>query len=122
MLLAVPFFAFRIVSHTATSLAVSNTAVDLVNDLIRAKDISRDSGLNITVTSKPAEAEKPAAYLLENGTNVIEQVDLPKGVSIVGAVNFDDRGMPTQAASFIISKGFKSVTVEVDAQGTVSEH
>src|SRR5579883_1048368 len=67
MFLAVPFFAFRIVDIAGTSLMVQNTAVDLVRDLIRAREIAKDYGLVITVSSALPGANDPCSYLIQNG-------------------------------------------------------
>ena len=122
MFLAVPFFAFRIVDIAGTSLMVQNTAVDLVRDLIRAREIAKDYGLTITVSSASQTGNEPCSYLIQNGTRTIEQVVLPRGVSMVGSVTFDEKGFPRNRASFIVSKGTKTSYVEVDQQGQTSLH
>jgi hypothetical protein len=120
MFLAVPFFAFRIVDIAGTSLMVQNTAVDLVKDLIRAREIAKDYGLAITVCSVPPVGDQPCSYVIQNGIRTIEQVVLPRGVSIAGAVTFDDKGAPQCRASFIVSKGTRITTVDVDLLGQTS--
>jgi hypothetical protein len=122
MFLAVPFFAFRIVDIAGTSLMVQNTAVDLIKDLIRAREIAKDYGLSITVSSAPPSGNDPCSYLIQNGTRTIEQVVLPRGVSMYGSVTFDDKGFPRNRASFIVSRGAKTSYVEVDGQGQTSLH
>jgi hypothetical protein len=122
MFLAVPFFAFRIVDIAGTSLMVQNTAVDLVRDLIRAREIAKDYGLVITVSSALSTGSDPCSYLIQNGTRTIEQVVLPRGVSMVGSVTFNEEGMPRNRASFIVNKGTRTTYVEVDTQGQTSLH
>ncbi|PWT97218.1 MAG: hypothetical protein C5B53_08385 [Candidatus Melainabacteria bacterium] len=122
MFLAVPFFAFRIVDIAGTSLMVQNTAVDLVRDLIRAREIAKDYGLVITVSSALPAGNDPCSYLIQNGTRTIEQVVLPRGVSMVGSVTFDEKGSPRNRASFIVNKGARTTYVEVDTQGQTSLH
>jgi len=122
MLLAVPFFAFRIVDTTGTALMVKNTSVDLVRDLIRARAIARDFKLPITVSSLQVHATDSCAYVIQNGPRTIEQVVLPQGVSMAGSVTFDETGMPKARSSFVVSKGLRSVTVEVDSAGKTSFH
>lgn len=122
MFLAVPFFAFRIVDIAGTSLMVQNTAVDLVRDLIRAREIAKDYGLVITVSSALPGENDPCSYLIQNGTRTIEQVVLPRGVSMVGSVTFDEKGAPRNRASFIVNKGNRTTYVEVDTQGQTSLH
>ncbi|MBX9947535.1 MAG: hypothetical protein K2Y39_00095 [Candidatus Obscuribacterales bacterium] len=118
MVFAIPFFAFRVVDLTSTNLAVRQTGVDLVKDLVRAKDISKENGLSITVCGRPATENEGTAYLIQNGNRTIEEVLLPKGVNVVGSVTFDDTGTPTMpGASFTISKGWKSSHVTLTREG-----
>lgn len=118
MVVAIPFFAFRVVDLTSTNLAVRQTGVDLVKDLVRAKDISKENGLSITVCGRPATQNEGTAYLIQNGNRTIEEVLLPKGVNVVGSVTFDDTGTPTMpGASFTISKGWKSSHVTLTREG-----
>lgn len=120
MLVAIPFFALRVVDYTATQLAVRNTAVDLVKDLIRAKEISKNFGLSVSVTGRlPAKGET-AAYLLQNGPRTIEEVLLPPGVNVIGSITFNEQGIPDSRTSFTISKGAKKMHVDVDSQGVAS--
>lgn len=123
MFLAVPFFAFRIVDIAGTSLMVQNTAVDLERDLRRAREIAKDYGLTITVSSALPTGNDPCSYLIQNGTRTIEQVVLPRGVSMLGSVTFDDKGVPRNPpASFIVSKGTRTSYVEVNSDGQTSLH
>jgi len=122
MFLVVPYFAFRIVDIAGTSLMVQNTAVDLIRDLIRAREIAKDYGLIITVSSAPSTGNQRCSYLIQNGTRTIEQVVLPQGVSMIGSVSFNEKGFPQNRASFIVTKGAKTTTVEVDMQGQTSLH
>lgn len=118
MVFAIPFFAFRVVDLTSTNLAVRQTGVDLVKDLVRAKDISKENGLSITVCGRPATQNEGTAYLIQNGNRTIEEVLLPKGVNVVGSVTFDDTGTPTMpGATFTISKGWKSSHVTLTREG-----
>jgi hypothetical protein len=120
MLLAIPFFAFRIVDATGTALMVKNTSVDLVKDLIKARDMAKDFKLPITVTCARGVNNEPFAYLIQNGSRTIEQVIVPPGVSMVGSVTFDETGIPKGRSSFVITKGMRSATVEVDERGSTS--
>lgn len=118
MLLAVPFFAFRVVDLTATQLQVNKTAVDLVRDLIRTKDTAKNYALTMTVCGRPPGKEDPnSAYLIQNGTRTIEEVILPKGVTVVGSITFDEQGMPNSRGTFVITKGWKTEQVNVNAEG-----
>jgi hypothetical protein len=121
MFLAVPFFAFRIVDIAGTSMMVQNTAVDLVTNLIRAKEIAKDYGLVITVSSAPA-ANDSCSYLILNGTRTLDQIVLPRGVSMVGSITFEAEGTPRSRASFMVSKGSRTTYVEVDNRGQTSLH
>jgi hypothetical protein len=122
MLLAVPFFAFRIVDTAGTALMVKNTSVDLVRDLIRARSIARDYKLPITVSSLQVHTPDSYAYVIENGPRTIEQIVLPHGVAVTGSVTFDETGTPKARSSFVVSKGLRSVTVEVDSTGQTATH
>lgn len=120
MMLLLPVFAVKVVNVTTTHLAVKNTAVDLVRDLIHAKQMAKDYTVNITVTSRPATPTDSCAYLIQDDQRTLEEVVLPKGVSLVGSVVFDPRGLPNSAASFIVTKGRLSAHVDVDTSGMIS--
>jgi hypothetical protein len=118
MVFAIPFFAFKVVDLTSTQLAVRQTGVDLVRDLVRAKDISKEYGLSITVCGRPATENEGTAYLIQNGNRTIEEVLLPKGVNVLGSVTFDESGTPTMpGANFTISKGWKSSHISLSREG-----
>lgn len=122
MLIVVPFFAYRIVDTAGTTLMVQNTAADLVKDLIKAKEIARDFHLNISVSSAPPTVNEPSSYLIQSGSRTIEQIVLPTGVSIAGAVSFNDNGIPQSPSSFIIAKSGRTAFVEVSRDGNTSVH
>jgi hypothetical protein len=120
LLIVIPFFAYRIVDTAGTALMVQNTAVDLVKDLRKAKDIARDFHLNVTVTSAPPTMNEPSSYLIQSGPKTIEQVILPNGVSIAGSITFNDGGLPLTPSSFIIAKGGRTASVQVNREGSMS--
>jgi len=120
MLALLPFFALKVVNVTTTQLAVKNTAVDLVNDLNRAKGFAKDGNVSITVASRQDPKSGPPAYLIQDDLRTIEEIVLPKGVSIEGSVKFDASGKPAAATSFTITKGLKHVRVVVDDAGVIS--
>jgi hypothetical protein len=120
MLLAIPFFAFRIVDATGTSLMVKNTSVDLVKELIQARETAKNLKLPITVSTCKHVANQPNAYLIQNGERTLQQVILPPGLSMIGSVTFDESGIPIARSAFTISKGLRSVTVEIDSEGNTS--
>lgn len=117
MVFAIPFFAFRVVDLTSTQLSVRQTGVDLVKDLVRAKEISKEYGLSITVCGRPATESEGTAYLIQNGNRTIEEVLLPKGVNVLGSVTFNEEGKPNTGAIFTISKGWKSSHVNLNSEG-----
>lgn len=118
MVFAIPFFAFRVVDLTSTNLAVRQTGVDLVKDLVRAKEISREYQLSITVSGRPATPTEGTAYTIQNGNRTIEEVLLPKGVNVLGSVTFDEKGLPMQpGATFTINKGWKSSHIRLTSDG-----
>jgi hypothetical protein len=41
---------------------------------------------------------------------------------MAGSVTFDETGTPKARSSFVVSKGLRSVTVEVDSAGKTSFH
>ncbi len=120
MLIVIPFFAFRIVDAAGTALMVQNTASDLVKDLIKAKEIARDFHLNVTVTAAPPTSNEPSSYLIQSDSKTIEQVVLPNGVSIAGAVSFSDGGLPQIPSTFIIAKSGRTAQVQIDQEGHTS--
>lgn len=120
MLALLPFFALKVVNVTTTSLAVKKATADLVKDLRHAKNLAKENGANISVTSRPASGSESSAYLLQDDQRTIEEINLAKGVSVTGRVRFDQRGLPSQQATFVIKKGQKETKVEVDANGIIS--
>ena len=120
LFLALPFFAFRVVDATTSTLAVRNTAAELVQDLIKWKKTAEDDKTFIQVTTRPTVGHKGFAYVVKQGERSLEEVLLPPGVAIVGTVVFDGEGMPKSAATFVITKGSKSVRVEVDPNGLIT--
>jgi len=122
LFLAVPFFAYRIVNIAGTTLVVQNCAVDLMKDLIRAREIAKGYGLVVTVVSVAKTGKEPCLYRVQSNVRTIEEVVLPNGVCVVGSVIFDEKGSPQSPASFIVSKGMKTACVEVDALGQTVVH
>jgi xanthine/uracil/vitamin C permease (AzgA family) len=120
MLIVIPFFAFRVVDTAGTALMVQNTAADLVKDIIKAKEIARNFNVSVTVTSVPAIGAEPSCYLIQSNSKTIEQVQLPNGVSIVGSITFNEDGLPQRPAPFIITKGGRTSTVQVNREGATS--
>jgi hypothetical protein len=120
MFIALPFFALRVVDHATTTLAVKNTSVDLVNDLIRCKGLAKQHQVNITLTSRTSTDKAPGAYEIKDEEKTVEEVLLPKGVNIIGSVTFDPQGLPLHASSFIVSKGIRSAHVDVNTQGDIA--
>lgn len=119
MFIALPLFALKVVDHATTTLAVKNTSVDLVNDLIRCKGLAKEHQVNITLTSRNATEKAPAAYEIRDEEKTVEEVIVPNGVNVVGSVTFDPTGMPLHAASFIVSKGIRTAHVDVSTQGDI---
>lgn len=119
LFLALPLFAWKVVEHSTTQLAVKNSAVDLVNDLIRCKSLAKQHQVSITLTSRPPTAVMPAAYMIQDEEKTVEEVRLPKGVSMIGSVTFNPQGLPNAPASFIVSKGIRIAHVEVDRDGRI---
>ncbi|CAM6004026.1 unnamed protein product [Sphagnum balticum] len=122
MLLAVPFFAFRIVDTTGSALMVQNTSVGLVDDLIRARGIARDFKLAVTVSANPVKGGEQGSYVIQNGARTIEQVTLPYGVTMDGSVTFGVDGIPKVRSQFYIHKQQAQAVVEVDSAGKTSVH
>ena len=120
LFLALPFFAYKVVDATTATLAVKNTAAELVQDLIRWKKTAEDEKTAIQVTTRPTVGHKGFAYVIKQDERSLEEVLLPPGVSIVGTVLFDSQGTPNSAATFLITKSTKSQRVEIDANGMIS--
>lgn len=119
LFLALPFFAYKVVDATTSTLAVRNTAAELVQDLIRWKKTAFDEKTEIQITTKQIDRGKGFAYVVKQDDRRLEEVLLPPGASIVGTVLFDKEGIPKSAATFVISKGTKNVRVEVDSTGLI---
>ncbi len=120
LFLALPFFAFKVVDATTSTLAVKNTAAELVQDLIRWKKTAEDEKTSIQITTRPTVGHKGFAYVVKQGDRSLEEVMLPPGVAIVGTVIFDSEGTPKSAATFVITKSSKSVRVEVEPNGLIT--
>jgi hypothetical protein len=120
MFIALPLFALKVVDHATTTLAVKNTSVDLVNDLIRCQSLAKQHQVNITLTSRTSTDKEPGAYEIRDEEKTVEEVILPKGVNVVGSVTFTPLGPPLHASSFIVSKGIRSAHVDVSNQGTIA--
>ena len=122
LFLAVPLFAVRVVDHATTSLAVKNTAVDLVKDLIRSKNIAISRQASIVLSSEHLQGNKLFMITIrEKGSkDVIEEVVLPVGVVMLGSITFDAQGKPTQRASFLVTRNNHTSHVDVDAQGRIT--
>lgn len=117
LFIALPFFAINVVEHTKIQAAVIQTAYALVQDLRRSREIAKSHGFSITVTSRPSTDKQPAAYVIKDDKQIIEEVLLPPGVTIIGKVTFDDTGFPTAPASFIVTKASRTAHVDIDVQG-----
>jgi hypothetical protein len=120
MFIALPLFALKVVDHATTTLAVKNTSVDLVNDLIRCQGLAKQHQVNITLTSRTSTDKAPGAYEIRDEEKTVEEVILPKGVNVVGSVTFTPLGSPLHASSFIVSKGIRSAHVDVSNQGLIA--
>jgi len=120
MLALLPFFAMKVVDVASTQLFVKNAAVDLVNDLNKAKTYAKEGGVNITIESRPSSNMGPPAYLIQDDQRTIEEIVLPKGVHVEGICKFDPSGKPTKASTFTITKGLKHMRVIVDEEGVIS--
>jgi hypothetical protein len=120
MFLAVPFFGYRVVEYTSHHLALNNAAHDLVKDIRRVKQMSAEYQMEITIESKPQSDGHPAAYVISSGDKTIEEVVLPQGVSMIGKITFSRRGMPELPSTFDVHMDTRSISVDVDSNGTVS--
>jgi hypothetical protein len=120
MLVLLPICAWTVVNITTTSLAVKNSSVDLAKDLNRCKQLAKDGGVNITMVSRRDSVMGPPAYLIQDDQRTIEEVVLPKGVTVDGSVKFNNLGIPDAPAAFTISKGPKKARVVIDATGIIS--
>lgn len=120
MFLAVPFFGYRVVEYTSHHLALNNAAHDLVKDIRRVKQMSAEYGMEISIESRPQANGNPAAYVIASDTKNIEEVILPQGVSLIGRIKFSSQGMPENPATFDVHMDTRSISVDVDKNGTVS--
>lgn len=120
MFLAVPFFAMKIVSVTSILLNLKQTSADLVQDLIKVKQMSKDHSLPMRVVSRLATKSEPAAYLIQDPQRTIEEIIIPSGLTVTGTVTFTPDGTPAAPGEFVISRGNKAQKVEIDAQGMIS--
>lgn len=115
MFIAVPLFAFRVVDYTARQLALNNAAHDLVKDIRRVKEMATSYKMPITVESKQSTGQ--ASYVIRSGKRTIEEVVLPKGVTMVGQVTFREDGVPESPSTFDVTLENRSLTVDIDKSG-----
>ncbi|MBK8221517.1 MAG: hypothetical protein IPK73_10890 [Candidatus Obscuribacter sp.] len=119
MFLAVPLFAFRVVDYTARQLALNNAAHELVKDIRRVKEMSSSYDMPITVESARSKGGQ-SCYVIRSDRKTIEEVILPRGVTVVGGVTFGSDGKPNHPASFDVSMEHRSLLVNVDMSGVAS--
>lgn len=115
MFIAVPLFAFRVVDYTARQLALNNAAHDLVKDIRRVKEMSTNYKMPITVESRQGGGQ--GSYVIRSGKRTIEEVILPKGVTMVGQVTFREDGVPESPSTFDVTLESRSLTVDIDKSG-----
>lgn len=122
LLLAVPLIALKVMRHTNSAMAVRQSSVDLVRDLIKAKELARELGAPVTLNTHPGKGLMPYSYELEKAGEPMATMEIERGVSCAGSVTFDRTGVPVHPATFILSNGPEVVSVEVDARGMISAH
>jgi hypothetical protein len=119
MFMALPFFALKVVYTTTSTMAIKNSVVDLVRDLINWQKISREKHIVVKIESKPAQNGQPSMYVVTQDDRTLEEVRLPQGVTVVGSVILTPQGTPEAPSSFIVTKGIRSSTVDIDKQGLI---
>jgi hypothetical protein len=120
MFLAMPLFAFRVIDYTARQLNLQNTAHDLVKDIRRVKIMAGKFDKDVTVEAKKSVFGKPASYVIRQDDHILEEIVLAKGVTMLGEVTFAPDGKPLSAATFELHTDTKSLSVDVEGDGTVS--
>ena len=120
MFIAMPLFAWRVIDYTARQLALQNSTHDLVRDIRRVKQMSGTFGYDVTVEAKKGGSDKPSSYVIRHDTNILEEIILAKGVSMIGEVTFHPDGKPKSPATFEVRNENRSLNVDVDGQGVVS--
>jgi hypothetical protein len=102
-------------------LTVNNASVDLVRSIISARDLAHDQHLKITVSGfKSSGKDGGFGYAVQNGTKDLYRFMLPEKLTLVGSVTFDESGMPKNRSAFYITRGSRSVVVDIDAKGKTS--
>lgn len=120
MFFALPFFAYKVLVTITASLAVKNTAVALVQDLLKCQRMARDDQAPVRLSSRAGKSARTFSYIVEENGQTKEELALPQGVSIIGSVTFKAGGTPRAPASFIISNGARSSHIEIDSQGIIT--
>ena len=120
MLIAVPWFAVRVLQSTYDQGPVRATTAALVNVLEHARHDAASSTEPITVESTKATASRPPGYIVRTGDFVNQEFFLSNNVEVVGSVTFDPGGMPKERSSFVVSRGSATGRVQINAQGEVS--
>ena len=119
MFMALPFFALKVIYTTTSTLSVKSTVVDLVRDLLNWQRVAREKHVQIKLSSKVGTKGEPFMYCIYQDDRTLEEVRLPAGVSIIGSVTFTSSGSPEGPASFVVTKGIKSSSVDIDTQGMI---
>lgn len=128
MFFAVPWFGLRVVSYTKSQMVLNNITFNLVEDLHATKEKAVQTKQKITLkavrpkvlTFSKATSDAPFRYVIIHGIKVDEEVVLPSGISISGIVTFLEDGRPEKPSSFVLSKGKRTSTIEIDKKGLVS--
>ncbi len=120
MFIAVPFFGYRVVDYTTRHLALNNAAHDLVKDIRKVKEMAAQLETSITVESVPPVEGKPAAYIIKTERKTLEEVLLPKGVTMIGGITFSKEGLPSHPSTFDVHMDTRSLAVDIDASGIVT--
>lgn len=120
MFIVVPLFAVRIVNRATNKLQAMRVSVDLEHNLRKAREMARKYRLVVTLSTKPGIGKEPGIYLIQQNKKIVDTVKLPDGVSVIGSVCFDERGIPERRSVFLINKEMATVSVDVDARGIVS--
>lgn len=96
--------------------AASHFAVDL--RAVQAMADQRHEFLRLHIS--PMSDRHPARYDVLSGSQVLSSKEMPAGISLAGAVNFDPQGVPAVPATFILSKRRHHLKVTVDTQGLIT--
>lgn len=122
ILIIAPFLAMAAYEFFVVGFELSSEATKIAQTLRQIKERAHELNTFGTFEARPASQHGLSSYQVgyENSKMGVQQVFLPKGLSLVGSVRFDAQGVPERASVLKIRHGLKHKDIVVSAQGLIS--